>query len=276
MGARAARAAARRGAEERDALAGDRLERPGRSTARRTGIPGRTWARSALASVLVRRVVLGHRDDDEIGDAARGTRSGSPRRRPSAERRDDDEQPRGLRRPAASPRRSRRARRARGRATRDADAPRARSRPRRRRRARRRSAGSPTVVTPATTAVSRWSDAACRPRRESSSSVSTVGLTRRSRARAGRPGPSRRRRSRRVARESAARRGPLPPSCRRACRCRSPRASGTSTGSQRRRVEAEVGPFVRDAECERAAREREPLGGPSTGSSERSRTTSGR
>ena len=116
----------------------------------------------------------------------------------------------------------------------------------------------PTVVTPATTAVSRWSEAACRPLRESSSSVSTVGRATTTSGSGGPPLP--------IATTTVApRRGEAPGDVARDGRLADPLA-GADHGERRdvddgrrRRVEAEVGALVGDAEREDAAREREPL-----------------
>ena len=54
---------------------------------------------------------------------------------------------------------------------------------------------APDRRTPVSAAVSRWSEAACRPARESFSRLSTSARPRSARARRGRRGPSRRRRA---------------------------------------------------------------------------------
>ena len=133
----------RRRAEERDALAVDRLERPrpqhGADHERR---PRPHVSAKRVAQLRVGRVVLGHRDDDEIGDPGavgvqvaggdldrlRGGRDEHPavggdgRQRGPAAVEDDELRPEPGREPTR---------------------PRGRSRRRRRRPARRRSGGSP-------------------------------------------------------------------------------------------------------------------------------------
>ena len=118
----------------------------------------------------------------------------------------------------------------------------------------------PTVTTPATTAVSRWSEAACRPRRESSRSESTVGRTC---TVSGSGGPPRPIATTTTLRDRASERATWPVTAVFPTRFPVPITAsvGTSTGSIGGGVEAEVRPLVGDAEREHATREREPLGG---------------
>ena len=117
-------------------------------------------------------------------------------------------------------------------------------------------AAAADVGTPASAAVSRWSDAAWRPARERSSRSSTVGA-RLHHLRLGRPAAAHRDDDDVAVAARSRATCPVTPSCRRACRCRSPRATGTANGSNARRLEAEVGADVRQPGREHAARERE-------------------
>ena len=166
-----------RGAEERDPLAGDRLERPrAQDRADDRHVPGRRAARSARRELGVGRVRLGHRDDHEIRDAGAVRVQVAGRHLDGLRGRRDEHAAVGLdrRKRGAAPVEEHELRVERGGDRRrpsstfeTATAP-ARPPPQRR---------QPTVGTPATSAVSRWSDAAWRPSRESSRSASTSGGT---------------------------------------------------------------------------------------------------
>ena len=115
----------------------------------------------------------------------------------------------------------------------------------------------PTVATPTSAAVSRWSDAAWRPLRESSTSDSTVGATVTTSGSAGPPLPIATTTTRRSAASSRARcpvtavlptRFPVPTTA----------IDGQLERLQLGRIEPEVRPDVRDSEGEHAARQREP------------------
>ena len=118
----------------------------------------------------------------------------------------------------------------------------------------------PTVTTPATTAVSRWSEAACRPRRDSSRSESTVGRTR---TVSGSGGPPRPIATTTTSRDRASERATWPVTAvlPDALPGADHRERRDVDGLHRRGREAEVRPLVGDAEREHATREREPLGG---------------
>ena len=154
---------------------------------------------------------------------------------------------------------------------------------RRRRRSRRRRAPAsppparrqPIVGTPVSAAVSRWSEAAWRPARESATRSSTVGGVSTSSGSGGPPRPIATTTTSPVAREQArevAGDGGLPDPLPGA----DDRERRQLERLERRRVEAEVRADVRQAGGERArAPSRTARAGPSTGSSERSTTTSG-
>ncbi len=117
----------------------------------------------------------------------------------------------------------------------------------------------PTVATPTSAAVSRWSDAACRPERESSISASTVGGTVITSGSGGPPRPIATTTTSCSAESSLARcpvtavfptRFPVPTTA----------IEGSAKGSSRRRIEPEVRPDVRDAAGQHPAGERETLG----------------
>ena len=89
----------------------------------------------------------------------------------------------------------------------------------------------PIVGTPQSAAISRWSEAAWRPARESATSSSTVGGASTSSGSAGRPGPSRRRRTSRSRASRRARCAGHRGLADALARSRSPRSTGSSNGS---------------------------------------------